>query len=87
MTNEELAERLRNWDICSQDDYEEAANRIEKMNFFLRHNAFAEQHFGVYFICGEYGEKDINGMPEQVDICAAYGSDAVYTYSRAKTSE
>ena len=82
MTNEELVERLRNYDTCTESDIDEAANRIEKMNYFLRHNAFAEQHFGVYFICGESGEKDINGMPEQVHICAAYGSDAVYRFSR-----
>jgi len=85
ITNEELAERLRNWDICSQDDYEEAANRIEKMNFFLRHNAFAEKHFGVFFICGESGEKDSNGIPEEVHICPAYGSNVVYRFVRGKS--
>ena len=85
MTNDELVERLRNWDICSQDDYEEAANRIEKMNYFLRHNAFAEKHFGVFFICGEAGEKDINGIPEEVMICPAYGSDVSYRFTRGKS--
>lgn len=82
MTNEELIAKLRDKENRTDTDIDEAANRIEKMNKFLRHNAFAEKHFGVYFICGEAGEKDANGMPEQIHICPAYGSDVVYRYIR-----
>jgi len=85
MTNEELVERLRDWDNCSQDDYELAAHRIEIMNKFLRHNVFAEKHFGVFFICGAGGEKDKNGVPEEVYICPAYGSDVSYVFTRGGT--
>jgi hypothetical protein len=86
MTNEELVERLRNYTTCTESDIDEAANRIEKMNYFLRHNAFAEKHYGVFFICGESGEKDRNGIPEHVFICPAYGSDVSYVFSRGKSS-
>jgi hypothetical protein len=85
MTNEELVERLRS-ETCSKTDIEEASNRIEKMNKFLRHNVFAEKHFGVFFICGESGEKDRNGIPENIFICPAYGSDVTYIFSRGKSS-
>ena len=54
----------------------------EKMKYFLRHNVFAEKQYGVYFICGEGGEKDQNGIPEHIHICPAYGSDVVYRYIR-----
>ncbi len=84
MTNEELVERLRS-ETCSKADIDEAANRIEKMNYFLRHNAFAEKHFGVFFICGAAGEKDKNGVPEEVYICPAYGSDVSYVFTRGGT--
>ncbi len=54
----------------------------EKMKYFLRHNVFAEKQYGVYFICGEGGEKDQNGIPEQIHVCPAYGSDVVYLFTR-----
>ena len=30
---------------------------------------------GVYFICGEGGNKDANGLPDTIHVCPAYGSD------------
>lgn len=86
MTNEELKEKLCDYKNRTEADILEAARRIEVMNKFLRHNVFAEKHFGVYFICGEAGEKDKNGIPEQIHICPAYGSDVVYRYKRADAS-
>ena len=43
----------------------------------------AEKLDGVYFICGEGGEKDSMNLPEKILVCPAYGSDgfAVYTKS------
>ena len=31
---------------------------------------------GVYFICGEAGEKDELNLPEYITVCPAYGVDA-----------
>ena len=86
ITNDELIERLGNSDVRTEEDIKLAIHRIETMNKFLRHNAFAEKHFGVYFVCGESGEKDRNGIPEQIHICPAYGSDVVYRFSRGDSS-
>ena len=36
----------------------------------------------TYFICGEGGKKDKNGLPEQVLVCPAYGADWYQVYSR-----
>lgn len=82
MTNEELIEKLTDYKNRTEADIIEAALRIERMNKFLRHNAFATKQFGVYFICGEAGEKDKNGIPDHIHICPAYGSDVVYRYIR-----
>tara|TARA_B110000977_G_scaffold12072_1_gene15470 strand:- start:3413 stop:3637 length:225 start_codon:yes stop_codon:yes gene_type:complete len=38
-------------------------------------HATAEKRFGVYFICGESGTKDANGLPENIMVCPAYGAD------------
>jgi len=35
----------------------------------------AEKFQGVYFICGETGEKDQNGLPEKIMVCPAFGAD------------
>jgi hypothetical protein len=37
-----------------------------------------------YFICGEGGEKDDNGLPDAISICPAYGADWTATYKRVK---
>ena len=82
MTNEELIVKLTDYKNRTEADIIEAALRLERMNKFLRHNAFATKQYGVYFICGEAGEKDQNGIPEHIHICPAYGSDVVYRFNR-----
>jgi hypothetical protein len=37
---------------------------------------------GHYFICGEGGETDANGLPDRITVCAAYGSDVTAIYAR-----
>ena len=36
----------------------------------------------TYFICGEGGEKDKNGLPDQILVCPAYGADWFQTYEK-----
>ena len=86
MTNEELIGKLTDSKNRTEADIIEAAKRIETMNKFLRHNVFATKQYGVYFICGEGGEKDQNGIPEQIHVCPAYGSDVIYRYKRMDSS-
>lgn len=40
----------------------------------------------VYFICGELGEKDQNGLPENILICPAYGVDWFQVYKKTDQS-
>ena len=36
----------------------------------------------TYFIHGELGEKDQNGMPDKIMVVPAYGVDFTYIYTR-----
>ena len=48
-------------------------------------HANAERFEGVYFICGEGGEKDSMGLPSKITVCPAYGLDGFAIYT--KTSD
>jgi hypothetical protein len=37
---------------------------------------------GIYFICGEGGDKDQNGLPDRIHVCPAYGADWSMIYER-----
>lgn len=37
---------------------------------------------GHYFICGEIGESDDNGLPDKLLICPAYGVSWFQVYER-----
>lgn len=45
-------------------------------------HASAEKFEGIYFICGESGEKDDMGLPEYIQVCPAFGLDGVAMYKK-----
>ena len=47
------------------------------MRVFIHSNP--EKFEGVYFICGESGDKDDLGLPEYITVCPAYGVDSGLT--------
>ena len=57
-----------------------AKEYIEKLENILR-KAFPENS-GHYFICGELGNKDNNGLPDKIEICPAYGCDFSVVYEK-----
>jgi hypothetical protein len=54
-----------------------------RLKTMIRH-AIAERT-GVYFICGEGGTRDSNGLPPMIMICPSYGADGFAVYT--KTSD
>jgi hypothetical protein len=62
--------------------YEELKKLNEKLSKIVKH-IYAEQLPGVFFICGEAGERDPNGLPEKILVCPAYGADWSVVYTRA----
>ena len=63
--------------VISQKEYE----LFEKLKKILLH-AKADKFEGVYFICGEGGEKDEMGLPEFISVCPAYGLDGFAYYKK-----
>ena len=65
------------------DYYEEVLllrKKVEKYETILKH-AMAEKS-GVFFISGEAGERDNNGLPDTVFICPAMGLDWSVAYRK-----
>jgi len=56
---------------------------FQKLNKIFVH-ANADKYQGVYFICGEGGEKDQMGLPEIITVCPAMGLDGFATYKKHK---
>lgn len=54
---------------------------FQKLKTILKHSK-AEQLEGVYFICGEAGEKDSMGLPELISVCPAFGLDGFAYYKK-----
>lgn len=40
------------------------------------------EHTGMFFICGESGEKDDMGLPEYISVCPAHGLDGMAMYKK-----
>ena len=90
MTDEELIKRMR-YETGSKVNYhEQAADRIEALSAKLKVLEKTELYLktmypeksGSYFICGEGGVKDENGLPDRIHICPSYGADWMMTYKR-----
>jgi hypothetical protein len=64
--------------------YEGELAQLRKVFKMVRHLS-ADKLAGVYFICGESGEKDSMGLPEKILVCPAYGLDGFAIYT--KTSD
>jgi hypothetical protein len=99
MSDEELVKRLVDWSEHDEgkinDARQEAADHIEylskklklleKTDMWFKTNY--PEHTGFYFICGEGGTKDDNGLPVRLYVCPAYGADWMMVYTRTdKTS-
>jgi hypothetical protein len=54
--------------------------RVEKFEKIFSH-ATAEKS-GLYFICGEGGEKDYLGLPEMIMVCPQMGADGFAMYTK-----
>ena len=61
---------------------DEVADVLEKQKNILTH-MFAEK-LGVYFICGESGDKDTTGLPERIFVCPSYGMQGMAVYTKTQ---
>lgn len=61
--------------------YEGELEKLRRVHTMVRHLS-AEKLEGVFFICGEAGEKDSMGLPEKIMVCPAYGLDGFAMYTK-----
>jgi hypothetical protein len=61
--------------------YEGELEKLRRVHTMVRHLS-AEKLDGVFFICGEAGEKDDMGLPEKIMVCPAYGLDGFAMYTK-----
>lgn len=60
--------------------YEGELKKLRQVYEMIRHLDLAEKLGGIYFICGEGGLKDSNGLPKKLFVCPAYGVDWFRVY-------
>lgn len=65
--------------VISHKEYE----LFQKLKKIMLH-ANAHKYEGVYFICGEGGERDEMGLPDYISVCPAYGADGMAMYKKYK---
>lgn len=66
--------------------YEGELTELRKIKSLVKHELLAEKMGDIYFICGEGGEKDKNGLPERIHVCPAYGVDWFQIYEKSQSS-
>ena len=66
--------------------YEGELDMLRRCYSLVKHTALAEKMEGIYFICGEGGEKDKNGLPDRIYICPTYGADWFQVYEKSQSS-
>lgn len=58
---------------------------VEVAGVIFRHNLTPDKGYN-YFICGEGGSKDDNGLPEKLFLSPAYGVDWFQVYERTNVT-
>ena len=66
--------------------YEGELQMLRKCFKLVKHTGLAEAMGDIYFICGESGEKDKNGLPDRIFICPSYGVDWFQVYEKTKSA-
>ena len=86
---DDLKEKLQDGHEFHQEVYnyivylERKLKLLEKMDMLMK-TSYPEQT-GHYFISGELGEKDQNGLPEYIQVVPAYGVDWHMLYKRDRS--
>lgn len=63
--------------------FEGELKHLREFKSLVKHTVFAEQFGNIYFISGEGGDKDRNGLPDRIHICPAYGCDWFQVYEKS----
>ncbi len=64
------------------NELEEILKLLEKQQKIIR-RIYVEHFPDTYFVCGESGSKDQNGLPDRIEVCPAYGVDWSQIYVKS----
>ncbi len=67
--------------IILAEEIKRLRSLVDVAGVIFRHNLTPDKGFN-YFICGEGGQKDKNGLPERLHLSPAYGVDWFQVYQR-----
>ena len=66
-----------------EKENERLKTKCDNQANILKH-MFPERYSKTYFICGQIGSTDENGLPDKIIVCPAYGSDITEIYEIKK---
>lgn len=70
----------------AQAEIERLREKCDQQAMILR-RIYIEKYPDTWFVCGEGGPKDTNGLPERIHVCPAYGCDWSVTYIKVTDLE
>jgi len=65
----------------------ELESKVAFYDKIFLHSFAADKVGDIYFICGQLGEVDSNGLPDKLMICPAYGVDWFQIYEKTNQTE
>ena len=71
--------------VEQQNEIDELRKLLEKQQVIIR-RIYAEKLPDTWFVCGELGEKDQNGLPDRIEVCPAYGVGWTQLYQKTDTT-
>lgn len=63
-------------------EVKELEKEIDLLRDIIRH--LLADRTGVYFICGESGDRDEMGLPERILVCPSYGAAGTAVYTKTQ---
>lgn len=64
------------------EELESLRTKLALYEKIFQHTFLAEKFGNHYFICGEGGSRDKNGMPDRIHVCPAMGLDWFHVYRK-----
>jgi hypothetical protein len=64
-----------------RNELQRLVEKCDKQTMVLR-RIYVEQFPNQWFVCGELGPRDENGLPAKIEVCPAYGVDWSQIYER-----
>lgn len=73
--------KVRDLLLECRNQIERLANKCDKQAVVIQ-RVYAEHLPNTWFVSGEVGTKDPNGLPQYIQVCPAYGVDWVQIYEK-----